>query len=93
LQVIGPTKGAASTGGVTVGGVIPVCPGGVEVVVVGLNNVPVCGEVDGGVVTPYPTSGLFAGGLPPLGEGLLLLPDDVSEYTILPEKFLNHICP
>jgi hypothetical protein len=52
LQVIGLTKGAATTGGVTVGGVIPACPGGVEIVVVGLDNVPACGEGDGGVVTP-----------------------------------------
>jgi hypothetical protein len=62
------------------GGAIPAGPGGV-VVVAGLDNVPGCGG--GGVVPPELTSGLLGGGLPPLEEGLLLLPEDVSAYAIL----------
>jgi len=81
LQVIGPTKGVVTIGGVTIAGLGGGGPGGVVVVVEGLGNVLGGGGGDD-VVPPELTSGLLGAGPPPLGKGLLLLPDDVSAYTI-----------
>ena len=77
LQVIGATNGAmGGLGGLIAGG-----PGGVVVVVAGLD-----GRGGGDVVPSELTPGLLGGGLPPLGEGLLF--KHVSENYFVDIIFL-----